>query len=37
MFYEELYADLRKLFYHVAGIDGNVCLTKKKRCKNASA
>ena len=30
MFYEELYASLGKLFYHIAGIDGNVSPDEKE-------
>ncbi len=29
MFYQELYAELGKLFYHVAGIDGKVSPDEK--------
>jgi len=30
MFYEELYTELGKLFYHISGIDGNVSPEEKK-------
>jgi uncharacterized tellurite resistance protein B-like protein len=33
MFYEELYAELGKLFYHVSGIDGKVSPEEKEALK----